>query len=217
MSRRKKVNRKKFLSRILITIIILIIIIFIFSKVFTKESKEILGSKLIVDNKDITESLTSDIYLDKDGVLYMSMEDVKNIFDNDLYFEDSTKKIITTSETKVAAIDTRSDKIDINSATIMLSTGVIDYGTTYYIPVSEMTKIYNIEVITSENCAIINSLYKELTTAKLNKKVSVKEKEGIFSKSIQKLEKDTEVILIGNSEKKRLDKSTYLWGKYRIY
>jgi len=210
MSRRKKVNRKKFLSRILITIIILIIIIFIFSKVFTKESKEILGSKLIVDNKDITESLTSDIYLDKDGVLYMSMEDVKNIFDNDLYFEDSTKKIITTSETKVAAIDTRSDKVDINSATIMLSTGVIDYGTTYYIPVSEMTKIYNIEVITSENSAIINSLYKELATVKLNKKASVKEKEGIFGKSIQKLEKDTEVILIGNSEKKRLDKSAYL-------
>lgn len=210
MGRRKKVNRKKFLSRILILIIIIAIIIVIFSSIFTKGSKEILGSRLIVDNKDITESLTSDIYVDKDGILYMSMEDVKNIFDNDLYFEDSTKKIITTSETKVAAIDVRNDKIDINSATLMLSTGVIDYGTTYYIPVSEMTKIYNIEVITSEKSAIINSLYKELTTVKTTKKVSLKEKEGFFGGTIKKLEKDTEVIFIENSEKNRLYKSTYL-------
>lgn len=201
MGKRKKVNRKKFLSRIFVLIIILAIIIVIFNILFKKGNSEVIGPRLIIDNKDVTESLASDIYLDKDGILYMSMEDVRNIFDEDLYFEESTKKIITTSDTKVAAIDTRSDKIDINSATLMLSTGVIDYGTTYYIPVSEMTKIYNIEVRTSENSAIINSLYKGLTTVKVNKKVSVKEKEGFFGGTIQKLEKDTEVIFIGSSEK----------------
>ncbi|MCI9366174.1 MAG: hypothetical protein HFJ54_06525 [Clostridia bacterium] len=202
MGRRKKVNKNKFLSRIFLLVVIVIIILILFSNIFKKKNKDEFDLRIIIDNQDITESLVSDIYIDKDGVLYMSMEDVKNIFDNDLYFEENTKKIITTSETKVAAIDTRSDKMEINSAVIMLSTGVIDYGTTYYIPVSEMTKIYNIEVITTEKSAIINSLYKELTTVKTTKKVSLKEKGGFFGGTIQKLEQDKEVIFIENSEKK---------------
>lgn len=214
MGRRKKVDKKKFLSRIILLLILLVVIILLIKGIFKKGDNDSLRtSNLIVDNEDITESLKSDIYIDKDGILYMSIEDIKNVFDKDLYFEENTSKVITTYGTKVAAIDVKTNEVELNSAKLKLNSGIIDYGTTYYIPVSEMTNIYNIEVTTTEKSAVVSSLYKELNTVRTTKRLSVKEKSSIFSSTIQKLDEDKEVIFIGQAEKKGWVKILTYQGK----
>ena len=213
MKKKKKINRKKFLSRILLLIVILIVIIFGINVITNHQEDSSNKAILILDNQDITSTLVYDVYIDKDKRLYLSMEDVKNIFDKTLYFEEETGKIITTSDTKTAAIDTNNNLIELNSAIISMSAGIIKYEKTIYIPISEMTNIYNIEIKTTEKSAIILSLYKRLITAKTEKEVSVKADTSIFSKTIQKLEKDEEIIFIENVEKSDWIKMLTFEGK----
>lgn len=64
-----------------------------------------------------------------------------------------------------------------------------------------MTSIYNIEAFTTENSAVISSLYEELITVKTSKKISLKEKASGFSKTVQKLDKETELIFLEEDKK----------------
>ncbi len=80
-----------------------------------------------------------------------------------------------------------------------------------------MTNIYNIEVFVSENSALIGSLYEELSTVKGIKKVSIKEKPSSFSKTVQKLDKDIEMIYVEDAEKKGWIKVLTYDRKFWVY
>lgn len=199
--KKRKVNKKKFISRITFVLAIFIILILAIRGMFKKDNNAIADLTLVIDKQDVTDTLTHDIYISADGLLYMSMEDIKNNFDKNLYYEEETGKIITTSGTKTAAIDINNNTMEVNSAVLSLDAGVIKYDTSMLIPVSEMTNIYNIEVKTTKNSAVVLSLYKELTTVTTTKKVSLKENAGTFAKTIKKLEKNQELVFIENAEK----------------
>ena len=82
-----------------------------------------------------------------------------------------------------------------------LSAGVLDYNDDFYIPISEMTSLYNIEAEVKEKCAIISSLYNELTVINTTKKTSLKEKTKSLSHTIQKIEENSELIYIEEDSK----------------
>lgn len=166
-----------------------------------KDNYNILFPSIIVDKQDITNELANDIYIGKDLQVYMSIDDVKNIFDKNLYYEEETGKIITTYGTKVAAIDVNNNDFELNSAKLVLSSGVMKHNIGFYLPISEISNVYNIEIMVNENHVIISSLYKELETVKTLKKISLKEKPGKLLGTVQKVKKDNELIFIENSEK----------------
>ena len=200
MKKRKiKINKKKFIPRVgLIVLIFMIIIIGINNS--SKKEVPVIKPKLIVDAIDVTESLSHNIYIDKNNVLYMSIDDIKNIFDKNLYLEEDTGKVITTSGTKTAAIDINNNTMEVNSASLLLGNGIIKIEDIIYIPLSEITNIYNIEVKASENTAVVLSLYKALTTVSANKNISLKEDTGLFSKTLQEIKNGQELIFIENAE-----------------
>ncbi len=201
MGKKKKVNKKKLISRLFLLILIIIIITFLIKIIFKPKEEENIELTLIVDNKNITSSLLDNIYIDTAQKLYMSLEDIKNIFDPNLYFEEETGKVITISGTKVGAIEVNSNVFELNSATLLLSSQVIKYDEKYYIPISDITNVYNIEVFASKDTAIVLSLYKELITVKTIKKVSLKQETGLFAKTIKKIEEGQEVIYLGEADK----------------
>ena len=200
MKKKRKVNKRKFYSRIFLLIAVLLLFIII-SRGFNKKDIQKFDINVIVAEKNVTEVLSKPPYIDKDKILYLSLADVRKLFDENIYYEESSKKIITTSGTKVAAIDTQSNGLEINSATLSLSVGILNYGDTFFVPISEMTKIYNIETFTTEKSAIILFMYDELVTVRAPKKISLKEKTSGFSKTVQKLEAQTDMIFINDTEK----------------
>lgn len=204
MKKKKKVNKKKFFSRILLLLIIIIVIIMVVRNVGKKEDAK-LSQVVIINGEDATENLLDKPYFDKDNILYLSLRDIQKIFDKNIYYEESSKKIITTSGTKTAAINVEDNSTELNTANISLSAGILNYGDEFYLPVSVMTNIYNLEAFTSENSAIIASLYEEFATVNTTSKVSIKEKTSGFSKTVKKVSKDTELIYIGEADKKRMD------------
>ena len=199
--KRLKINKKKFIPRIILLIGIIILLIIIANSGGKEETSQITKPRLIVDTVDVTENLVHEIYIDKNAVLYLSNDDIKNIFDKNLYFEEETGKIITTSGTKTAAIDINNNTMEVNSASLLLENSIMKIENVVYLPVSEITNIYNIEVKNTENTAVILSLYKALTTVSAKKNISLKEDTGLFSKTIQQIEKGQEIVFIENAEK----------------
>ena len=195
-----KINKKKFIPRVGLLALIFILIIMGIKGLSKEKEITITKPKLVVDMSDITESLLYDIYIDNSDILYMSVDDIKNIFDNNLYYEEDTGKVITTSGTKTAAIDINNNTIEINSASILLESDILKNDDIIYIPLSEITNIYNIEIKINDNCALVLSLYKALTTVSAKKNISIKEDTGMFSKTLQKIEKGQELIFIENAE-----------------
>lgn len=114
MKKKKKVNKRKLYSRIFLLICIIILII-IFINIFSKEEKTDFSINVILNGEDITSKLSKNPYIDKDNVLYLSLEDVRSFLDRNIYYEEVSNKIITTSETKVVAINIEDNTIDLNS------------------------------------------------------------------------------------------------------
>lgn len=67
---------------------------------------------LIINEENRTEYLAHDIYVNENETVYMSEEDVKNIFDSTIYYDEKYNQIITTSDTKVANIAINEKKDD---------------------------------------------------------------------------------------------------------
>lgn len=208
--KKKKINRRKMYSRIIFLFVLIFIVITLIKNITKKEDAKF-DVAVIINNENVTNKLEDEPYINNDNVLYLSTNDIGKIFDSDIYFEKESNKFITTSETKVAAIDVANNIMEINSASRILSPTVLDYGKDkYYLPLSALTNIYNIEVLEREHSAIISSLYDEMIIAKTLKKVSVKEGTSIFSHTIQKLDKDEEMIFVQDAEKKD-------WAKVLTY
>ncbi len=201
MKKKKKLNKKKFIKRI-IQLIIIVLILVVAIKILSPKKQQKVENKLIVNNTDVTQNLSSRMYLDGENDVYFSLEDLKEIFDQDLYYEESTNKVITTCKIKVGAIDLDSNVLELNTASIIFSKGILSYDSKHYVPLSELKSLYNIEISVKNNNVVINSLYNELITAKTKKEVSLKEKAGAFSKTLEKIPEDETVIFLENAEKK---------------
>ena len=154
MKKKKKLNKKKFLSRIILLFVIIVLIIILIKNLGKKEEQK-WKTSIIVNEEDVTKSLLDEPYIDKDNTLYLSIEDVQKLLDKNIYYEEESNKIITTSGTKVAAIDVTNTELELNTANLSLASGVLNYEKNFYLPISEMTNIYNIEVFVSENSAVI--------------------------------------------------------------
>lgn len=194
----------KTIRNVLIIVIALIIIalIFTFAKNFMKDENE--GRiAMIINNRDVTERLKKEIFINEKGVIYLSKEDIANFFDEYIYIDEDSKQIITTYGTKVAAVSLEQNKMTVNgTATNILSTIVKKDGT-YYMPFSEMNDIYNVEIkyIKDTNIITADSLDKEQIKYTASKNLSIKYKASSISKTVDKVKKGEKVIYISSTEK----------------
>ena len=115
----KALNNKngKMVKRMLILLAVLFVIVFILIKAedFIKEQTNDKIS-LIINNTNVTERLKNELKID-DGIIYVSMDDMKNFFDKYIYIEDETNEVITTYDDKIASIGFESNKLTLNDST----------------------------------------------------------------------------------------------------
>ena len=135
-----KINKKKFIPRIALIIGIILVFILIIKVATKKETKAEVSQKpiLIVDTENVTDNLKHDIIINNGKKLYMSTDDIKNIFDSNLYYEKDSNKIITTYGTKTAAIDINNNTMEVNSANLILDSTVMKINNLIYLPLSEL-------------------------------------------------------------------------------
>lgn len=196
-------NKKdNIVKRIVIILIFLAIIAFILIKAqnYLREGTE-KQINLVINNNNVTERLKNDVKI-KDGIIYVSMDDVKNFFDKYIYIEDEINEIVTTYDKKIASIGFDVNKLTINGSIKKIYASAMKEEDTIYLPLSEMKDVYNIEVSNMEAKKVItvDSLEKEQIKAYAKSKLSVKWKKDVFSKTVDKVQKGDIVIAITKDE-----------------
>ena len=197
----KNINKNviKLLSIIIVAILLIIVIVLFVKKASNEKISD--TTNLIINNRDVTSGLKHNVKIE-DGIVYMSMNDLDNYFDKYIYLEKETNEIVTTYQDKIASIGFDSNKITINGSVKKINARVIIENEIYYLPISEMLEVYNIELknIENTNTIILDSLHRKQIKATLKSKVSVKSQGKLFSRIVDKAGKGSTVIVISENE-----------------
>ena len=200
---KEKMKKENVIKRIVIVLILLAIAVFVLIKAqnYLKEKTDE-TINLVINNNNVTARLKHEVKI-KDGTIYLSMHDVENFFDKYIHIEEDTGEIVTTYETKMASLGLNSNKVTINGSVKKINAGAIQEDDVIYLPMSEMTDVYNMEIANIEQNKIItiDSLNREQIKAYAKSNLSVKWKNEIFSKTVDKVKKGDIVILISEDEK----------------
>lgn len=196
----KKANNT--LKRIIIVILLLVIAVFALIKAenYLKEKSDDTIS-LIINNNNVTSRLKNEVKI-KDGIIYVSMPDIENFFDKYIHIEKETNEVVTTYDKKIASIGFEANKMILNGSTKKINASAIKEEDVVYLPISEMTDVYNMEIQSFDKDSIIaiDSLNREQIKSNVKSKVSVKWKKDFFSKTVDKAAKGSSVIAISKDD-----------------
>ena len=197
IKKKKKLKLRVKNPKRLLIFVCIIIILFLLPFANGKEKiKQKNYISLIVNNEDITNRLDNEIVI-KDGIQYLSIEDVKKCLDENIYQED--KNIITTSERKVTVLQLNNKKIEINGSNIEISGSAYkDDKGIIYLPISQMQNSYDVEFLYNSEYKnfVIDNLSKKKEKATLKKDISLKEKMNKSSLTLEKLKKNDIVVYV---------------------
>ena len=187
-------------------IILLLLLIFCAYKLAPNYTKNDSYAKnkinLIINNNNVTKKLKKDLFINEKDVIYMSKEDIKNYFDKYIIYDEENNQIITTYGEKIGVLPIGQNIIKINDSEVEVISGAIKKDDTYYLPISSMAKVYNVDIqyIKNNNILTLDSLEKKMIKADVTKNCTVRYKATLLSKKMDKLKKGDKVICIQNLE-----------------
>lgn len=159
-------------------------------------------TNIIINNNNVTSSLKKEVKIDDKDVIYISFEDIKNFFDENIYFDKQYNQIITSGYTKLASLELGQKQMYVNSSKVNIYAIIIEEDDTYYLPFSEMKDVYNVDIKYSkdDNIVTIDSLNREQKMGNSSKNAGVKYKPTMFSKTIDKVKKGDSVVVIDKED-----------------
>lgn len=182
-----KAKKIKFLRNIIICVILLAIAAEIINTApGYRKDKFADVINLIINEENKTEDLKHEIYVNENGTVYISEDDVRNLFDSSIYYDEKYNQIITTSETKVASIEIDTKKMTINSSEVNLIDSILRINDILYLPISDMDIVYNISIqyIKNTNRVVIDELNKGIIKATVVEDSNIKFRPRSLSKDV---------------------------------
>ena len=206
IKKRKRKNFIKTFNRLIIVLVSLALILIVLNITSNDYVVDNIKNKtnLIINNTNVTQNLKQDLYV-QNGIIYMSYQDVCEFFDSTIMYDANYKMFITCSNEKVASLPIESSEIQINSSKVKLKEGAMQKDDIYYIPVSELGDVYNIETNYAENTNIvtIDYLNKEYIISTVNNNTSIKYKPKSLSKTLAKVKAGESIIVINDNNTKK--------------
>ena len=200
MTRDEVERKKKIIIRTFITIVALLVI-FIIAMILNNfiildNNKT---TNLVINNRNVTSNLKNEILIE-DDIIYLSESDIANFFDKYIYKDEETNKIITTYDKKIAEIGYDENVININGSDKGIYAHAIEKDGETYLPISEMTDVYDIEIVNIPETKVItmDSLDRQQKRAIVNKNVSVKSSTNFISRTVDRIEKGEAVIVVSS-------------------
>ena len=191
--KRKDTKLKRMIVFLLALLFFLILIERIGEKTISKDKLT-----LIVENQNMTEMLKDGI-IEQNNSIYLSFDDLKNIFDKTIYLEEKSGLIITTGDKKVATLKVGESTLEVNGSKVeMQTTAFKTEDGKIYIPIAELKNVYDIEFsyIPETKNIVIDYFSKELKKADINRSSNIKNSTSKLSKTIDKVKKGEAVVFI---------------------
>ena len=206
MSRREKRTEKqsnKTFRKLLIVALFLICVLVVLKYAYNYVRKDVTDkTNLIINNSNVTTSLKQDVLVEN-GVIYIAKEDIANFFDSYIYYDKKYNQIITGSDTKIAAIVIGEKKMTNNGSTVNIPATVIEKNDSYYIPFSSLNDIYHIKIeyIEETNTVVVDSLDRKFVVADSSKNNSIKQERTVVSRTVDRVEKGDNLVIVNDSNK----------------
>lgn len=201
-SKEEKINIPRLILRIVVVAIILGLMIFAI-KIAPNYARDEFADRtnLIINNNNITRNVKSNVIIE-DNTIYLSTADMQNFFDEYLLVDEENSRVITTSNTKTVVIPFEGTNIIVNDAQTTIKHPILNRDGTIYLPITDLTDIYNIEVNYSSetNIVTIDSLNRKFVQALSEKNMSVKYLPTVFSKTVDKVERGDTLVLVQDRE-----------------
>ena len=203
MSRREiREAQSKPFKKVGIVLIAIVLIVFLTIKIINYvQNARPENTNLVINNNNVTLKLKKAVIIE-DDVIYVAIEDVKNFFDKYIEKEEEVNKVITTYEKKIAAIEPNNNTIEVNGSNKKINATLKEENDTIYLPMSELSDVYNVEVkyIDNTNIVTMDSLDREQTKAYAAKTIKIKNKASNFSRSIEKVKKGNWLIYVADAD-----------------
>ena len=225
----KKTKKKKFkntrLFKLLRLALILIIIIFIFNVI--KDVTHKTPDKISVIIKDKQIELVNDIEVDKNNNIFMSIDDVKKLYDSNIYY--SNNMLITTYNKHIAVLENGKNTMKVNDVVQEIKGNLKEKNGIIYLPFSDMEDVYDFTESYNSTTKVlsIDSKSYEKKQAVVLKSSKLKEEPKTFSKSLERVKKTQYVTVfeikddyakvrtkagnIGYIKTKKISKPEVLW------
>lgn len=152
-------------------------------------------TNLVINYSNVTGRMKQKLKIDDNNVVYLSMDDIRNYYDKHIYYDKQYNQIVTSSETKLAVLELGKNKMTVNGTTVDINGSAMIEDGVYYLPISEMEDVYSIKIARADNKIIIESLDRKLTTVTAKKKIEVKSKATIFSRTVEKVEENDKLVI----------------------
>lgn len=184
---KRKLNMLKVRRCLIILIAVLILIISIVCIKINKEKNRYKEISILLNNEFI--ELINKPIIDDNKNIFFSKEDIQDIFDKTIYYNEAEKELITTYNTHVALLKVDEAYAEINDETIELKGKLHEVDDKIYVPLTDLADVYDLEIIYSQksNRIIMDSTLKSKKEASITKKTKVESKKGLFGKKVDKL------------------------------
>lgn len=156
---------------------------------------------LVINNSNVTEYLkknNTEVFIDANEIVYISINDIRNFFDEHIYLDEKYNNIISTYNTKVMTLNLDNEEVYVNGEKIDKKAKTIYLNGIMYLPFSVIEDVYNAKVryIKETNTVIIDTFDKDKIVASIVYNTKIKARERSLSRTIQKIEKGDCVIII---------------------
>lgn len=184
---KRKLNKLKVRRCLIVLTAILILIISIICIKINKEKNKYKELTILLNNEFI--ELTNDPIIDDNKNIFFSKEDIQNLFDSTIYYNEAEKELITTYNSHVALLKIDESYAEINDETIELKGKLQEIDKKIYVPLTDLAIVYDLDIVYSQksNRIIMDSILKSKVEATISRKTKVESKKGIFGKKIDKL------------------------------
>ncbi len=193
----KKKKTKKFLIRRMLAIVLLFFLILSIRNLFYDLSqKEERKQTCLLFNHELVK-LTNKIYLE-DTIVYISLEDIKNIFDDTIYYNVGDKELITTYNKHVAVLHLDVSEMMVNDVEFAMQGKLKEIDSKIYLPVSDLGVVYDIEIefVNQTNRVLMDSITKAKKQVVVLEDAKIKSSKSPFPVTIQKVKRGDKLLLI---------------------
>jgi len=206
--KKKKISLKSF--KRIFTILAILLIYLVVIKLFGgnlkfRENEEI---TLLYNNYEYVNK--DDIYVDILEEVYISINDVRNMFDEYIMYDEENQTLVSTYNMHILEMKLNDSNIVVNGTSMQIQGMLKERDGKIYLPMTELGIVYDYDYLYSkENKTImIDSQKNEKKVTTILKDISLLEEGKTFSKKIGKISKDTVVTVldeIGDYKKIKTD------------
>lgn len=195
---KRQLNKRKVRVCLIVLTILFILII---GRIVGNNKSQYKYISVLLNNEII--KLDNEIF-EEEGIVYFSKDDIKKLFDENIYYVQSEGILISTGKTHVLYMKKDENVCKINDEEKEIKKGLKEINGMAYIPINEVAEAYELDAVYCKNTnrIVIDSLEEEKKECKAIDKTSLKGGKFFFSPRLSKVIIGEDLVVISESSNK---------------